>query len=278
MSELDHPHPHMHHPMHKVEGPAGDGAHGHEHDHEHGKSKDYAEANKEHFNKTASHSVNELWVELARRTAIAILDRYPFDENSTTLMDFACNIGEYSSHSSLLSRELAAHTKLLVGVDISEKAVDIFNEHVYNQGIPREEMRAVCADLKGEEGELDGLKFDVITCAASYHHFEDINKITKTLTFFLKPGGTLLVVDVTPKTHSHADGSSSSSAPQGDSTLFPEQYHHVVAHKHGISPEAIKAAFDGAGLCCYTFEPIDTFKVLGNEGTLFVAKGKKPLH
>lgn len=33
---------------------------------------------------------------------------------------------------------------------------------VSNQGIPPEEMSAVCAELKGQEGELDGLKFDVV--------------------------------------------------------------------------------------------------------------------
>ncbi|KAF8898271.1 S-adenosyl-L-methionine-dependent methyltransferase [Gymnopilus junonius] len=263
--EHDHPHPHMHHPVHLIhEVEDGQPSHGY------GKTKDYATSNKEHYNKPGASMINEQIIELAKRSAQAILDRYPFDENSTTLMDFACNVG-------LLSRELAPHTKLLIGVDISQTPVDDFNEHVFNQGIPAEEMRAICSELKGEEGELDGLKFDVITCSASYHHFEDITKITKILTFFLKPGGTLLVVDMTQNTHSHADGSSSSSAPSSNSTLFPEQFHHVVAHVHGISQEAVKDAFDAAGLCCFTFEPFSTVKIQGNEGTLFVAKGKKPI-
>ncbi|KDR81973.1 hypothetical protein GALMADRAFT_240367 [Galerina marginata CBS 339.88] len=238
--------------------------HHHEHQHvHHGEehSHDYSTANKEHFNKPASNEEHPKWVELAKRSAGAILQRYPFDEESTTVMDFACNAG-------LLSREIAGHTKLLIGVDISQTPVDIFNKHVSNQGIPPEEMRAVCVELKGEEGELDGLKFDVITCSASYHHFDDINKITKTLAFFLKPGGILFVVDVTPK---EASGSSSSSS----SSLFPEQYQHVVAHQHGISQEAIKAAFDGAGLNSFTFEPFSTVTIHDKEGTIFVAKGEK---
>lgn len=49
-----------------------------------------------------------------------------------------------------------------MGVDISEGMVAQFNERVDNQGIPREEMGAVCAELNGKEGELGGEKFDVI--------------------------------------------------------------------------------------------------------------------
>jgi 2-polyprenyl-3-methyl-5-hydroxy-6-metoxy-1,4-benzoquinol methylase len=66
-------------------------------------------------------------------------------------------------HVGLTSRELAPYAKRIVGVDISQASVDVFNAAVADQGIAPEEMRAVCAELKGEEGELDGLTFDVIT-------------------------------------------------------------------------------------------------------------------
>ncbi|KAH9484055.1 putative methyltransferase C1347.09 [Psilocybe cubensis] len=227
--------------------------HGHQHPHIHGSdSKDYATANKEHYADAASSQENPKWIELAKRSAQAILARYPFDEESTSVMDFACNRG-------LLSREIAGYTKLLIGVDISQTPVDLFNEHVSNQGIPPDEMRAVCVELKGEEGELDGLKFDVIT---------SIDDITKTLAFFLKPKGVLFVVDVTPK---ESDGISAS-----DNNLFPEKFHHVVAHQHGLSESAIRTAFDGAGLLSFSFEPISSVKVHEREATLFIAKGVKP--
>ncbi|KDR81974.1 hypothetical protein GALMADRAFT_276610 [Galerina marginata CBS 339.88] len=221
----------------------------HEHHHRHGEehSHDYATANKEHFHKAASNEENVGKVDVAKRCARAILERYPFDENSTTVMDFACN----------------------TGVDITQAPVDIFNEHVSNQGIPLEKLRAVCVELKGEEGELDGLKFDVITCAAAYHHFPDIDKITKTLAFFLKSGGFLFVVDIAPKETSSSSGTSGI-------TLFPEQYQHVVAHRDGLTQEALKGAFDDAGLVSFTFEPFSTVTVHEKEGILFVAKGTKP--
>ena len=40
--------------------------------------------------------------------------------------------------------------------------VDQYNTRVSNQGIPGEEMHAVCADLQGTADELDGEKFDLV--------------------------------------------------------------------------------------------------------------------
>lgn len=72
-----------------------------------------------------------------------------------------------TSISGLISRELAPYAKTIVGVDITQALVDNYNHRVENQGIAPDEMRAVCAELKGEEGELDGLKFDVIVVSLS---------------------------------------------------------------------------------------------------------------
>lgn len=150
-------------------------------------------------------------------------------------------------------------------------------------------MRAVCVELKGAEGELDGLKFDIITvrrshpiphkpraltsppvetlisqCALSYHHFADIAAITRTLAFFLKPGGALLVVDIV-KPASH-----------GDAPLFDEKYSHVVPHTHGMTKEAVQAVFEGAGLGEFTFKPIAPISMHGMDAIMFIAKGVKP--
>jgi hypothetical protein len=45
--------------------------------------------------------------------------------------------------------------------------VDQFNKRVEYQGIPPEEMQAVCAELKGEPGELDNERFDVVVVSGS---------------------------------------------------------------------------------------------------------------
>jgi len=62
----------------------------------------------------------------------------------------------------LISRELAPYARSILGVDISQAMVDQYNLRVFNQGIPPEEMHAVCAELEGKDGEPEGQKFDVI--------------------------------------------------------------------------------------------------------------------
>lgn len=67
----------------------------------------------------------------------------------------------------LLSRALAPHAKSIVGADISQASIDVYNETVSNQGLSPDEMRAVCVELKGEAGELDDLKFDVVVVSTN---------------------------------------------------------------------------------------------------------------
>lgn len=62
----------------------------------------------------------------------------------------------------LLSREIAPNAKQIVGIDISQGMVDQYNRRVANQGISPDEMKAICVDLKGVDGELDNRKFDVV--------------------------------------------------------------------------------------------------------------------
>lgn len=67
-----------------------------------------------------------------------------------------------TSFQGLISKQLGLYCKRIVGVDISQGMVDEYNKHVHNQGISPDEMVAICTDLKGDSGELDGQKFDVI--------------------------------------------------------------------------------------------------------------------
>ncbi|KAF4615510.1 hypothetical protein D9613_003350 [Agrocybe pediades] len=244
--------------------PSGQDAHSHAHNHSehhhHHQHKDASvnmvEENKKHFNEIASHNHEDpRWITLAQRTAVEMRKKYQFDKNSTVLLDFATNAG-------LIARELEPYAKKIVGVDISDGPVNIFNEWVAKKGISAEKMHAVAVELEGKEGELDGLKFDVITCGASYHHFEDINKMTKMLTSFLKPNGVLLVVDVTKV--------NSEKALPSDHT-----HDHFVPHKAGLTSESMEEAFTKAGLTGFNFELFSKVRMLGNESFLFIASGKK---
>ncbi|KAJ7042056.1 S-adenosyl-L-methionine-dependent methyltransferase [Mycena alexandri] len=187
---------------------------------------DFASANQAFFDKHAHQADHRpKAAELAESVCKAVLEAYPFNKESTTVLDYACGTG-------IVARGLAPHCKSLLGVDISQGMVDEFNKGIQNHGIPIEQMRAVRADLKGEESELEGIRFDVVVCSLAYHHIVDVAAVTRTLAFFLKPGGSLIVVDF----------------PTMDVAAVPQEVVHSIAHKGGISESAIKEAYDSAGL------------------------------
>ncbi|KAI5117257.1 hypothetical protein M0805_006420 [Coniferiporia weirii] len=227
----------------------------HEHHHEHHDAVDYSQTNRAHFDKTA-HTYEEipLVTEVCKKIGNAFLKEYPFDEESTTVLDFACGTG-------LISRELAPYTKKIVGADISQGMVDQYNLRVSNQGIPSDEMCAIRVELTETDDELGGQKFDVVVCSMAYHHFPSIEDVTRTLVFFLKPGGMLLI----------ADRVLSYKPP----VPVPE-IEHVVPHKGGFAESTIREVFDSAGLTQFTYRQAVRASNSEREVVVFVAKGTKP--
>ncbi|KAF7971459.1 hypothetical protein HWV62_21036 [Athelia sp. TMB] len=132
------------------------------------------------------------------------------------------------------------------------------------QGLAPEEMHAVCADLEQSPDALSGEHFDVVVCSAAYHHFASIDSITRTLASYLKPGGALLVTDITQ----NADNTEVVSHPHAN----------IVAHKSGFSPAEMEAVFTAAGLVDVAVNPeaITNIGVHGHDVTIFLAKGVKP--
>ncbi|KDN40636.1 hypothetical protein RSAG8_07965, partial [Rhizoctonia solani AG-8 WAC10335] len=174
-------------------------------------------------------------------------------------MDYACGTG-------LISQGLAPHTKTLIGVDISPKSVEYYNERVANQGIPPDEMRAICAELvergTGDADPFDGVEFDVIVCTQAYHHFEDINSVTKTLTSYLKPGtGVLVVVDLI-------------RSPESEKSH--KDHGHIVVYKGGFEGGPIRSAFvDAARLQNYSFKPAFQMVWQERQVDIFIATGAR---
>ncbi|KAJ7118940.1 S-adenosyl-L-methionine-dependent methyltransferase [Mycena epipterygia] len=213
---------------------------------------DLASANQAHFDQHAHHADQRPdATELAESVCNAILQAYPFDKEATSVLDYACGTG-------IVSRRLASHCKTLVGVDISQGMVDEFNKTMQSNGLS-EQMRAVRAELKGEDTELDGMKFDVM-CSLAYHHIDDIAAVTRLLAFFLKSGGTLLIVDF----------------PTMDATAVPDEVVHTIAHKGGISEAVIKGVYDGAGLGDYRRVLFKGPKSTMMPEVIFLAQGVKP--
>ncbi|CAG8529210.1 16998_t:CDS:2 [Dentiscutata heterogama] len=148
------------------------------------------ESNKEYFNKDAStYDTHPARVLCAKKCAEAIL-REVKDPEGYEVMDFACGTG-------LISQDLCAHVKSVLGVDLSQNMVNEYNKKVLEQGIDKEEMQAICSELKESEGDqLNGRKFDLIVCASAYHHIDDVESTTRVLASYLKQGGELIVLDL----------------------------------------------------------------------------------
>lgn len=62
----------------------------------------------------------------------------------------------------LFSRELSAHIKSIVGIDISSKAVEEYNKQAAKNGLS-DKLRAVAVELKAD-GQLEGTtqQFDIV--------------------------------------------------------------------------------------------------------------------
>ena len=108
-------------------------------------------------------------------------------------------------------------------------------------------------------------------CNLAYHHFESIGDVTRTLAFFLKPGGVLLVVDILKPTEGCVDADASLSAE----SIFPDHVDHIVAHKAGFTADVIRHTFTSAGLVSFHIEAAIPVKKHDKDFQLFLAKGTK---
>ncbi|KAK7053148.1 hypothetical protein VNI00_003767 [Paramarasmius palmivorus] len=204
--------------------------------------------NKAHWDKVSKNFDKNPWgilhMKLSRKLLSHVLKAAPFDKESSEVMDFGCGNGFNSSL-------LALDSKALVGVDISNGMVEEYNRNVEKWGfnkIPstKGKVKAVCADITNKEAalpsELEGRKFDIIFCCMTYHYLPDINDTTRALASFLKPGGTLLVIDWVQ--------------PAIPLELSEEQ--RSLIKVPGISEQEMRAAFDDAGLQFRSYEPVVT--------------------
>ena len=62
----------------------------------------------------------------------------------------------------LVSGSLAPYVKSILGVDISQGVVDIFNKRFADKEADQKRFRAIRAELKGDDGELENEKFHLI--------------------------------------------------------------------------------------------------------------------
>ncbi|KAK0205511.1 S-adenosyl-L-methionine-dependent methyltransferase [Desarmillaria ectypa] len=225
---------------------------------------DFVTANIDHFNKVSNiYDTFPLLQELTKRQAAFILsDGWSFNAESTTVLNFACGTG-------LIEKDLVAHCKYVQGVDISPGMIDKYNKRAKTLSVSSK-MSAIVAELKDVPEELEGRKFDVVICTMAFHHFESTEEITRTLTYFLKPRGALLVTGrLIPDAVSQVEH-------------IMEQYKSIIPQKAGFSEEDMKKLFEGAGLRSVSSNIIPGATMVGffpgtTHPELFLAKGIKSL-
>ena len=83
------------------------------------------------------------------------------------------------------------------------------------------------------------------------------------MSFFLKPGGSLLVADI--------------ATTDTSINVFPDEAAHVVPHRAGFTKEDMQGAFVGAGLDLVSFDVVTRARLRGQEMDIFLAKGVKPM-
>ncbi|KAI3610747.1 hexaprenyldihydroxybenzoate methyltransferase [Moniliophthora roreri] len=237
-------------------------SHSHHHREHHGHhGHDFAASNRAHFNAHAE-TYDEFpgAKEVTKKIGEAILQTIPFDKESTTVLDFAC----------LVSSVLVPQSKFLLGVDISEAMIVQFTKRFAAQGLSADKVKGMAKELKGEPGELDGMKFDIVTCSAAYHHFDPskLQNITNTLASFLKPGGYLFIFDFEPTEESMFEAHNSSDAVKDG----------AVGTLKGFSESVMRSLYEGSGLTeSFEYSHITTFGMRGADLDIFMCKARKPV-
>ncbi|KAF9042159.1 S-adenosyl-L-methionine-dependent methyltransferase [Panaeolus papilionaceus] len=229
----------------------------HTHHHEHA-SKDLATTNKEYFDKHVHIYDTPDAIRIAEQQALAIRATCKLDKEMT-ILDFAGGHGQ-------IARDLIRDVKSIVGVDISEEAIKKYNELSIKAGYSPDILKGLCFELKGEERELDGAKFDLVICCMAYHHFPDCNQMTRILTSHLKPNGVLCVIDKLKPEQQPSD------AP-----AFSDEVKKVTNELNlaGFVKDDMRGIFEQAGLKDFSFETAFDGQWGEHKFRAFIAKGTK---
>jgi len=219
----------------------------HHHDHNHG------QANEAYFDtEGAKLFATEDAKRVARQASDAFLGAVQFDTEKTAVLDFASGPGN-------ISRILAPHCKSIVGVDISGKMIELYNEMAKEEGLS-DKISGVKADITSDASALGGKLFDLIVCSLSYHHFSSPGEMTRALSQFLHPGGHLIIVDFleAPKRHGEVDPTVKS----------------IIAHG-AFSEEDVREFYKAGGLELKKYEFAFDMVFKGIESKCFCSVGQK---
>lgn len=134
------------------------------------------------LNHIMSLGVDRCW---RRRAIREVIDR----ERPQHILDLACGTGDFSIEE---ARHMAGGSHV-TGVDLSEGMLRVMKEKVASAGLQDR--------ISIEQGEGEGLRFpdgtfDVVTIAFGIRNFEDRESGLKEMLRVLKPGGRLLILEL----------------------------------------------------------------------------------
>ena len=174
------------------------------------------------------------------------------------VLDYACGPGT-------MTNALRSHAVEYLGVDLSQNMVNSYNSRFSSEADGELlNARAVVGNILDEEGSHafsspESANFDLAVVGMAFHHFEDVELVTKRLANRLKPGGIFLVLDFV--THAKEDSPAA----------------HTISH-HGFGEHEVRKIFAGAGLVDIGFMEMDgqvQMKSISPR-TPFLARGRKP--
>lgn len=104
-------------------------------------------------------------------------------EDFSNLLDAGCGTGAMLK---LFSRDIP--DKEYYGIDLSEKMIEVAKQNAGSIHF----LQGDCEELPYPQNS-----FDVITCSMSFHHYPNVEKFFRNVHRILKPGGRLILRDMT---------------------------------------------------------------------------------
>lgn len=96
------------------------------------------------------------------------------------VIDMGCGGG-------ILSESMAAKNAIVTGVDLAEESITVAIEHAKKNNLP---INYLCEDIE-KIAQTHAEKFDILTCMELLEHVPDPEKMVKTCSALVKPGGHL---------------------------------------------------------------------------------------
>ena len=150
------------------------------------------------------------------------------------VLDVATHEGHFVQ---ILMKNLKSYTEI-VGIDISEKAIEIARRTLKQDDVRFLVMNAEALDFENES-------FDTVNISASLHHVPNIQQVLDEMIRVLKPGGHFIIVEM------HRDGQTQAELTSVFLHQWVAEVDSALGHLHNktLSRQEIVNYVNTLGLC-----------------------------